>query len=196
VGGLLLGMSELDFGEGVESSLLNESLALKAFLRLKREERRRNGVNLSSQSFLTGSNTVTLREKERTRDRSHFSVSYDPENISMTHRDSPTQRLSMDSLIVSNEREREDPEERKGLSEENSRTFSSMHSIINESFQEKIDYQRKLRDQQSELFALKEKLHQIQIENNRLIQSTIKLKQRQLPLAFSHLMKMRRRSKV
>lgn len=173
-------------GAGVESSLLSESLALKAFLRLKREERKRQSTgNL---------NIFHSTPSPLSKDRSHYSLSYDPESHSANN----------ESFVC------DDCEERKGSAlklmtlpfggsgEEKSvnRSFSSMHAIINESFQEKIDYQRKLREQQSELLALKDKLHHLQVENARLTQSTIRLNQRQLPLAFLQVMKIRRRSKV
>jgi hypothetical protein len=177
-------------GAGVESNLLSESLALKAFLRVKREERKRNS---SSDLFYSTPTSFT-------KDRSHYSLSYDPES-SVSHHDT-----HLSSSIVEGT-EDDESEEKKGSmmvttsfgSTEDripNRSFNSMHAIINESFQEKIDYQRKLREQQSELLALKDKLHHLQVENSRLTKTTIKLNQRQLPLAFAQIMKIRRRSKV
>jgi hypothetical protein len=188
-------------GTGVESSLLSESLALKAFLRIKREERKRN----SSTDLLMQPSPSPF-----SKDRSHFSLSYDPDiDSTPLNQSQPTrERFAFDEMTNESEERKGTPTFTKASStfassggEERSqphqsRSFNSMHAIINETFQEKIDYQRKLREQQSELLALKDKLHHLQIENLRLTQTTIKLNQRQLPLAFAQVMKIRRRTKV
>jgi hypothetical protein len=188
------GESEL-LGRGTgtrgEPSPLSESLALKAFLRIKREERKRNPSNLFQSS-----------PSPFSKDRSHYSLSYDPEatlpeKAHPSHNDYAFDEFanvsdSKDTTFASRGSAKGDERNQP----QQSRSFNSMHAIINESFQEKIDYQRKLREQQSELLALKDKLHQLQIENLRLTQTTIKLNQRQLPLAFAQVMKIRRRTKV
>ena len=164
--------------EGIDSSgILNESLALKAFLRSKREERRRGSSIPSEISF---------------KERSAYTLSYDPER-SFQKQINPSRDykfLSSSSSSVFEENNNNPSEEKLNQS------FNSMHSLINESFQEKIDYQRKLREQQSELLALRDQNNQLSHQNTKLLQTIVKLKQKQLPIAFSHVMKTRRRLKV
>ena len=190
-------MEDLGIDDSETSSALSESLALKAFLRLKREERRRH---ISS--------SVPLSEKLSTpsqHERSHnYSVSYDPVSyLEISNIDVPPET----PMVGYTPRKEVDFDEeqkftnlytddRGGSSGGVNTSFSSMHAIINTSFQEKIDYQRKLREQQSELAALRDKLQLLKTENTRLTVAAIKSKQKQLPIILRNLMRRRRQNKL
>mmetsp|Transcript_487 Transcript_487/g.887 ORF Transcript_487/g.887 Transcript_487/m.887 type:complete len:1559 (+) Transcript_487:67-4743(+) len=179
-------MDSIDVDDSL-SGPLNESLALKAFLRMKREERRRNSSTVTSPSPLID-RSVSSPLQERSRD---YSVSYDPGSM-----------LEISNIHVSPSSpsgylDKNDFEEKKQSVMSNSSTsFHSMHAIINSSFQEKIDYQRRLRELQSELNAQKDKVHQLRTENSRLSAATVRLKQKHLPTTLRHLMKHHRRCKL
>jgi hypothetical protein len=164
------------------SSALSESIALKAFLRLKRDERKRQSSSITS-------TVITPKIQEKTRE---YSVSY---NMDDGNYFESSRNDSSNPAIFP-----EDSEEKKNSifmeDRRQNSSFSSMHALINSTFQEKIDYQRKLREQLSELNAAKDRLLQLRTENSRLTAATIKLKQKHLPIALRHVSKMRRRSLV
>jgi hypothetical protein len=190
-------MDDLGIEDNDTSGALSESLALKAFLRLKREERRRH-TNTSSVSVSERIISTPSHEKSR-----EYNVSYDPSsyleisNIGdppetpvvgfSPHRDEFEEEHKYTSLYV---------DDRGGNTGTANSSFSSMHAIINTSFQEKIDYQRKLREQQTELTALRDKMQLLRTENTRLTVAAIKSKQKHLPVILRNLMRKRRLNKL
>jgi len=100
--------------------------------------------------------------------------------------------MNQSSFIASSEVDYLSERDRSKVAE----NFNAMNTIINSTFKEKIDYQRKLREQQAELNALKDKMHRLREENAHLVKAIGKNKQSHLPLAMERLQKKRRLAKL
>lgn len=190
-------MDELGIEDNDTSGALSESLALKAFLRLKREERRRHS---NTSSITVSERIMSTPSYEKSRE---YNISYDPSSyLEISNISEPPETPVIGFSLNRDEFEEEHKytslhaDNRGGNAGPVNSSFSSMHAIINTSFQEKIDYQRKLREQQTELTALRDKMQLLRTENTRLTVAAVKAKQKHLPVILRNLIRKRRLNKL